>query len=236
MPWLTQSWHDLIPAPWATVVLMLVAVLCGAIVGIERARKEKPVGFRTLTLVSLGAAIFTMMSITLGEKHGNPFSIAGQIVSGIGFLGAGVILRGRFGISGLTSAATIWVMAAAGIVIGAGYGGAGLALSLLILAVITVIAALEQQYIGPCQYWTCCISFDPHGGKTTVQLEDILDEYDVRPQDRNVSAGAECDHLHVRYCHMHRSHREFLLRIAEMPQVHEILRGEAAASPTETGT
>jgi len=81
--WLTQSWHDLVPAPWATVVLILVAVLCGAIVGIERTRKEKPVGFRTFTLVSLGAAIFTMMSITLGEKHGNPFTMAGQIVSAI---------------------------------------------------------------------------------------------------------------------------------------------------------
>jgi hypothetical protein len=71
--WLTQSWHDLVPAPWATVVLILVAVLCGAIVGIERTRKEKPVGFRTLTLVSLGAAIFTMMSITLGGKTRQSF-------------------------------------------------------------------------------------------------------------------------------------------------------------------
>lgn len=226
MQWLTESWHDLIAPPWATVVLLLVAVLCGAIVGIERDRKEKPVGFRTLTLVSLGAAVFTMMSIRLGEKHGNPFGMAGQIVSGIGFLGAGVILRGRFGVSGLTSAATIWVMAATGIVIGAGYGGAGVALSVLILAVITVIAALEQQYIGPCEYWTCRISFDPNAGKTSVQLDDILDEYEVALRDRRISEAANCQQLHVRYCHMHRSHREFLLRIAEMPQVREILRDE----------
>lgn len=229
MQWLTQSWHALIPAPWATVVLMLVAVLCGAIVGIERDRKEKPVGFRTLTLVSLGSAVFTMISITLGEKHGNPFAMAGQIVSGIGFLGAGVILRGRFGVSGLTSAATIWVMAAAGIVIGAGYAGAGLALSVLILMVITTIAAFEQQYIGRCEYWTCRITYDPRGGKTSVQVDEILDEFEVRPRDRRVSIAADCEELHVRYCHLHRSHREFLTRIAEMPAVKEILRSEAGS-------
>jgi hypothetical protein len=62
-----------------------------------------------------------------------------------------------------------------------------------------------------------------------VQLDDILDEDDVRPQDRRVSTEAECDHLHVRYCHMHRSHREFLLR-------HEMLARRGCGVSNQTGT
>ena len=65
--------------------------------------------------------------------------------------------------------------------------------------------------------------------EATVQLDDILDEYDVRPQNRRVSTEAECDHLHVRYCHMHRSHREFLLR-------HEMLARRGCGVSNQTGT
>lgn len=227
MKWLTVSWNDLVPAPWAAVILVVIAVACGAIVGIERDKKEKPVGFRTLTLVSLGAAVFTMMSIAMGERH-DAARIAAQVVTGIGFLGAGAILHGRFGVSGLTSAATIWVMAATGMVVGAGYAGGGLALSILILAVTTVIAALEQRYVGPCQYAICVVKFAPDGGKTVIRIEEILDEYDLAPV--GLKSGLEQNgegELRVRFCYVHKHHRAFLGRLAELPEVHEIRREEA---------
>jgi putative Mg2+ transporter-C (MgtC) family protein len=228
MKWLTGSWNEFIPAPWATVTLALVAILCGAIVGIERDKKEKPVGFRTLTLVSLGAAVFTMMSLKLGDKD-DPTRIAAPIISGIGFLCAGVILRGRFGVVGLTSAATVWVMAAAGMVVGAGYAGAGFALSVLILMVITIVAALEQQYIGPCAYVTCIVKFGSNGGKTAIQLNEILDEYNLPWGERESALENIGDEeLRIRYCCVHKHHREFLSRIVEIPEVHEIIREEPA--------
>ena len=65
MKWLTSNWNELVPQPWAASALVLASVLCGAIVGIERDKKEKPIGFRTLTLVSLGATVFTMLSLVL---------------------------------------------------------------------------------------------------------------------------------------------------------------------------
>ena|SRR5438067_6810307 len=230
MKWLTENWSDLLPAPWSAVALVIVAVLCGAIVGIERDKKEKPVGFRTLTLVSLGAAVFTMMSSALANTPGESSRIAAQVVTGIGFLGAGVILRGPFGVTGLTSAATIWAMAATGMVVGAGYAGAGLALSVLILAVITSIAALEQQYVGPCDYVVCVIAFASDGGKTAVRIEEILDEYHVPSRDREMLTGEGNDErLRLRYCHVHKHHREFLSRLAEMPNVCEIRRNEHAS-------
>ncbi len=86
MRWFTHNWADLLPAPSFYVAAVVIAVVCGCIVGVERERKQKPVGFRTLALVSLGSAVFTMISLSL--KNTPP--IAAQIVSGIGFLGAGV--------------------------------------------------------------------------------------------------------------------------------------------------
>ena len=113
--WLFGSWYDLLPQPWLAVALAMVAMVSGAIVGIEREKKEKAAGLRTLTLVCVGSAVFTMISIGLGASHGDPGRIAAQVVTGIGFLGAGAILRGERGVQGLTTAATIWAAAATGI-------------------------------------------------------------------------------------------------------------------------
>src|SRR5262249_13859931 len=97
MDWLTHDWHQMIPRPWCEIVLTLVAILCGLIVGAERERKDKPAGLRTMTLVSLGSCVFTMISSFMTAREGDPSRIASQIVPGIGFLGAGAILRGPLG-------------------------------------------------------------------------------------------------------------------------------------------
>ena len=166
----TVLWRTAPTTPLAVAMLALVSALGGALVGAEREKKEKPAGLRTLTLVSLGAAVFTMLSVALAGPHGDPARIAAQVVTGIGFLGAGAILRGSLGVMGLTTAATIWVVAAAGMVIGAGYWLAGLAVDGLALVVLTVAAAWEQRYLGPCRFRTVELVFDPHGGKATVKI------------------------------------------------------------------
>ena len=89
MEWLIGDWHQLLPTPWANIALCLVATACGIVVGAEREKKEKAAGLRTMTLVSLGAAIFTMISVAVAGSQGDPGRIAAQIVTGIGFLGAG---------------------------------------------------------------------------------------------------------------------------------------------------
>jgi putative Mg2+ transporter-C (MgtC) family protein len=98
-----------------------IALLIGGIIGAERERHKKAVGLRTLILISLGSALFTILSIRIGINiGGEPSRIAASIVSGIGFLGAGVILEERGRIVGLTTAATIWLTAALGMAAGAG--------------------------------------------------------------------------------------------------------------------
>jgi putative Mg2+ transporter-C (MgtC) family protein len=98
-----------------------IALVIGGIIGAERERQKKAVGLRTLILISLGSALFTILSIRIGINiGGEPSRIAASIVSGIGFIGAGVILEEHGRIVGLTTAATIWLTAALGMAAGAG--------------------------------------------------------------------------------------------------------------------
>ena len=105
------------PKSWR-VQLLLAAILGGAI-GYERRQAEKPAGVRMLSLVSIGAALFTLISIN-GFGIGDSARVAAQVVTGIGFLGAGTILRSGVNVHGLTTAASIWLTAAVGMAIGAG--------------------------------------------------------------------------------------------------------------------
>jgi len=123
----------------------------GAILGLEREWRHKSAGLRTQILIALGSTIFTLMSYELaaGVPGADPGRLAAQIVTGVGFLGAGTIMRTDSGIQGLTTAATVWVNAAIGIAVGAGsyhlafIGAAVTMAALLILHPIEV--ALERR-------------------------------------------------------------------------------------------
>ena len=130
---------------------MLAAVLLGALIGLERELSRKPLGLRTNILICLGASIFTIVSIQMGTTlGGSPERIAAQIVGGIGFLGAGAIIRDRGTVQGATTAATIWLVASLGMACGAGYfmvaiAGTGLAL-LVLFGLHPLETRMEQRH------------------------------------------------------------------------------------------
>ncbi len=127
------------------LIRFLLAALWGGIVGLEREYRSKSAGFRTMIMISTGACFFTIMSNAIGGP-GNPDRIASNIVTGIGFLGAGVIFRGGENrVSGITTSATIWTVAAIGMGIGAGYYVASAAASLLIIFVLAILPYAEQR-------------------------------------------------------------------------------------------
>jgi len=106
-----------------------VAAVCGFLVGIEREHASKPAGVRTNVMICVGSALFTLASILAFKNFGegtDPTRIAAQVVSGVGFLGAGVILKTGFHIVGMTTAATIWLVSAIGVSIGLGFPLLGL--------------------------------------------------------------------------------------------------------------
>lgn len=122
----------------------IVAVICGGAIGMERETTGKPAGLRTSILVCAGSTLYTIMSIDMGEKYGGDATrIAAQIITGIGFLGAGVILHGKGGIKGVTTAAMIWVLAALGMMIGAGYFLSAISISAIVVIMILALRRLE---------------------------------------------------------------------------------------------
>ena len=104
--------------PTGIIEKLLLSILVGGAIGVEREYRSKSAGFRTLTLICLGSALFTIFSELIGVGN-NPDRIASNIATGIGFVGAGVIFKGDFGVNGITTAAMIWVTAALGMGIGA---------------------------------------------------------------------------------------------------------------------
>ena len=116
------------------VLAIVLAVVLGAVVGLERELSGKAAGLRTNILICLGAALFTLISRQMAEGNGGSITrIAAQVVTGVGFLGAGAIIQDRGGVHGLTTAATIWLVASIGMACGAG---------LYHLAVVTTVAAI----------------------------------------------------------------------------------------------
>src|SRR5690349_12459167 len=101
-------------APIDLMLRLLLAAALGAVIGLEREYRRKPAGLRTNILIALGSALFTTVSVQLGQGGNTPDRVAAQIVTGVGFLGAGAILRGRDHVTGVTTAATVWVNAAIG--------------------------------------------------------------------------------------------------------------------------
>lgn len=137
------------------VVLRLVlAAILGGIIGYQREATDRPAGFRTHILVCLGSALFMLISVDpfAGREFADPTRIASQVVVGIGFLGAGTIIRQGNIIIGLTTAASLWAVAGVGLAIGIGYFSGALVATGLILAVLAYFKWLEDRFIPRHQH------------------------------------------------------------------------------------
>jgi putative Mg2+ transporter-C (MgtC) family protein len=138
--------HAALPGPLAGAVLVVCSALCGTLVGLERQKRDKPAGMRTMMLICVGSTVFTTASLLVGGGfYADRGRIAAQVVTGIGFLGAGAIIRDRGTVRGLTTGATIWTVAAIGVLIGAGHAAAGLALTVLVIGILVLFRRHESE-------------------------------------------------------------------------------------------
>ena len=132
------------PLDW---ISFISAIVSGAIVGLERQLNGKPVGLRTGALICVGVYTFVAMALFVSDGGTDRSRIIGQIVTGVGFLGAGVMLVRDSVIIGVTSAAAIWVLAAIGVVIGSGYPFTGVKLAVLTVLILVGITHLEATFL-----------------------------------------------------------------------------------------
>ena len=124
---------------------LLVAAALGAVLGLERELRQRTAGLRTNVLIALGSALFTLVSYEFAGEGGDTGRVAAQIVTGIGFLGAGAIMRTDSGIQGLTTAATVWVNAAVGMAAGAGAYALAITTTATALAALLVLTPVERM-------------------------------------------------------------------------------------------
>ncbi|MBW8686912.1 MgtC/SapB family protein [Chitinophaga rhizophila] len=123
-------------------VKVVASVFIGGLLGLEREYRHKAAGMRTLTLICLGSTLFTILSVELGYP-GSPDRVASNILTGVGFIGAGVIFKGDFTIDGITTAATIWIAAALGIAVGLSHYVLAAFSLVLVLFLLLGLKALE---------------------------------------------------------------------------------------------
>jgi putative Mg2+ transporter-C (MgtC) family protein len=154
---------------------LLMACLLGALVGLQREIKHKAAGVRTNLLICMGSAFFTLLSAVLaGDANPDKGRVASNIVQGIGFLGAGLILHNRSRVSGLTSAASVFVVAYIGMACGAGLYAAAAVGAFIVIAALEIVGFLERH----ANVKAFPLVYEARGSDQTRMLESILDAMD----------------------------------------------------------
>ena len=190
------------------------ATSCGGAVGLERERRGKPAGFRTNILICVGATLYMVVGelVIAGAGATPDTRIAAQVVTGIGFLGAGTILHGRGAVVGLTSAATIWVVAAIGLLIGAGFPVLGLLTTVLVLLTLEFLHAFEMRILGRCRMGELDLEFEA-SGRARAELMLVLSEQHPGVCSYSFAEKGGRLHLHLTYCESHPAHHRFLAEL-----------------------
>jgi putative Mg2+ transporter-C (MgtC) family protein len=196
------------------IVRLIVAAILGGIIGLERELRHKPAGLRTNMFIGLGAAMFTILSDQLAAAHpGDHTRIAAQIIPGIGFIGAGSILHARGSVTGLTTAATIFVVASVGMAVG---GGLYLTATLetgIILVALYVLGQAEDRF----ELKSKILVYEATGARAEDiigELNRILDEEKLAMQHVRINStgGHYQVHFHVEASHWEHEKLGMLLR------------------------
>lgn len=164
---------------------LAISVALGGAIGLERQVAGKPAGLRTNILICLGSTLLMDLSMNLAGpdgRVGDPARLAAQVVTGIGFLGAGTIMQSKGTISGLTSAATIWAVAAIGLTIGAGFYVEGLGAGAMVLMVLLVLGNLEHKLVRTRR--TVPMTLRAAVGTEFAPLEVLMHETGLKVLDR----------------------------------------------------
>lgn len=213
------------PLPTLTPILTraLLAALCGGVVGLERELREKPAGLKTNALICLGAAIYVYFGELLTERGGGDVTrIPGQVIVGMGFIGAGAIVRERGSILGLTTAATLWVVAAIGLFAGMGYFLMAISLTAVTLGILTSMRTAEALIVGQCDMRSAQVVFRDEEGKTRTHLAQILDAYNSALDRYSLAPQGNKMVLTFQYCDRHDSHRRLLKELWKVEEVIEV--------------
>ncbi|WP_408954509.1 MgtC/SapB family protein [Natroniella sp. ANB-PHB2] len=168
---------------------LLLACLLGGLVGLERERSYRPAGFRTYILVAVGSTLIMTVSLKVPllyegvlSNPGDPGRIAAQVISGIGFLGAGTIIREGFSVTGLTTAAGLWTVAGIGLAVGAGFYLNAVIATILVMVTLTLLSQVELRLYNSQNLYSLRIKiFDQVG--SLGKIASVLGENEIQITD-----------------------------------------------------
>lgn len=201
---------------------LLLAAVLGCAIGIDRELHHRPSGVRTNVLICFGAAMFTFLSaIIAGEGSPNKAQIASNIVQGIGFLGAGLILHNRDRVSGLTSAATVWAVASIGMACGAGLYFPAIFATIVVLIVLEMVRVLE--YSANLKLYS--VTYEVRGAdvsKMELAILAVMDREKRHMGTLESQPVGELQRLCFGVSANHRSHRRLLTSLQTAPAIDEV--------------
>ena len=145
-----ESFETLATQIGALLAVLLVAFVCGAALGLERELRKKPAGLKTIVLICVGSAVYAALARLMLEDAGvrtDPTRVAGQVITGVGFIGGGAILQAGGTIMGLTSAAVIWTAAGIGLFVGSGYPLLALVITFTVVGMLIVLRMAEERLL-----------------------------------------------------------------------------------------
>lgn len=201
------------------VFKFLLAIVFGGLIGLEREIKGKPAGFRTNILICLGSTLYTILSIKIS---GDPGRIAAQVVTGIGFIGAGTIIQSKGTITGLTTAATIFVVASIGLALGSNQITLATIFTALVLTVLTLLSNVEKALLGKCHFSYLEMEISDEKGKGRAELIEILNEHEIKPSQYKLVEEDGNLRIGIYYCDKHPAHHRFLSELLRIPYIKEI--------------
>jgi putative Mg2+ transporter-C (MgtC) family protein len=202
---------------------LLLAAILGGLVGLERELKRKSAGVRTNLLICMGASFFTLLgSVLAGDLSPNKGQVASNIVQGIGFLGAGLILHNRSRVSGLASAASIWVVASIGMACGAGLYVAAAVGALIVICSLAIVGLLEQN----ASIKSYPVTYEARGHDQSRMLQSILDAMDhvsQRLTDVETSVIGELQRVSFSLAATKRQHERLRTELSAKPEIGKLL-------------
>jgi putative Mg2+ transporter-C (MgtC) family protein len=179
------------------ILKILLSAVLGGIIGFERELSRKDTGLLTCILIAVGSTLITILSLKMGDisKAADPTRLTGHIITAIGLLGAGAIVRARFTAHGLTTAAIIWVVAAAGVSVGSGYYLTGLIVTAFVVLILTSLKYITNLLENQAQTFAYVISTEDRAS-VLIEIKKITRELDLKYIDsrlRKVDNGYEIE-------------------------------------------
>lgn len=224
----TQQIYGFVQLALPVGIKVVMAIICGGLIGFERELKNKPAGLKTNILICLGSTLYTIVSLLMAESfidssfRGDPARVAAQIVPGIGFLGAGAIMRSHASITGLTTAATIWIVAAIGMCIGSGYPLVGFVFTMTVLFTLLAIDKFETKFIGRSGAHAIEITFEDDEGQIRAQINQVMSANEVSLDDFDISKNANQYVLRLQYTNSLAAHKRFILDLWGVKGIREV--------------